>query len=78
MLTTCQMLRQIAGFWYRATISFQTEVSAWILPWLELGLLLFIIHVLLTPATINFIDREIRDIEDVSFQTVFLFFITSK
>jgi hypothetical protein len=53
-------------------------VSAWILPWLELGLLLFIIHVLLTPATINFIDREIRDIEDVSFQTVFLFFITSK
>jgi hypothetical protein len=63
----------MAGFWYPATISFQAEVSAWGFPWFELGLLLFINSRFTQYGHNQFIDREIRDIEDVSFQTGFCF-----
>src|SRR6185369_13811961 len=63
----------MAGFWYPATISFQTEVSAWGFPWFELGLLLFINSRFTHYGHNQFIDREIRDIEGVSFQTGFYF-----
>jgi hypothetical protein len=51
----------MAGFWYRATISFQTEVSAWDLPGVELGLILFIIQIYPLPPPFIHRQRNQRD-----------------